>query len=378
MRVLRRYMARQIYLHVAFVLLGFVGLFAFVDLVAEMRDVGRGSYDLVQALTYIALRLPAMAYELMPVATLIGTVWALSQMAGASEFTVARASGLGPGRVLNAVGRIGLPIVVLTVLLAEVVLPLTESLATQIRAGALGRPGAGVLSSGYWLRDYPIDASGQVQGHRMLNFKDMAPDRSLREVKVYEFDRDLRLSRVIQAHAATHASSGASAGRDVHDWALTDLVVREIDLQGVVTESRYDRLTLRSSLSPTTLGALLVKPEQMSARELFLYVGYLKEGRQSAGRYEIAFWKKMVYPLAVWVMMILALPAAYLQARGGSVGLKVFLAIVAGVIFHLINSLFSHLGVLNTWPPAAVVSLPSLLALLLGLAMLWRVQRHSL
>ena len=131
-----------------------------------------------------------------------------------------------------------------------------------------------------------------------------------------------------------------------------------------------DSFVLRSSLSPATLGALMVKPEQMSARELYLYVDYLREGKQLAGRYEIAFWKKLIYPIAV--------PAAYLQARGGAVGLKVFLASVAGVAFHLVNSLFSHLGVLNTWPASVVVLLPSLFALLLGLAILWRVQRHSL
>ena len=104
MRILRRYMARQIYLHVGFVLLGFVGLFAFVDLVAEMRDLGRGGYGVIEIVTVIALRIPGMAYELMPVAALIGTVWALSQMAGASEFTVARASGMvcGAGLCVRA------------------------------------------------------------------------------------------------------------------------------------------------------------------------------------------------------------------------------------------------------------------------------------
>ncbi len=379
MRILRRYMARQIYLHVGFVLLGFVGLFAFVDLVAEMRDLGRGGYGVIEIVTVIALRIPGMAYELMPVAALIGTVWALSQMAGASEFTVARASGMGPGLVLSAIGRIGIPLVVLTLVLAELVLPVTETLALQTRAGALGRPGAGVLSSGYWLRDYPTGADGRAQGHRMINLQGMAADRSLRGITVYQFSDDLRLQEVIRAQSGVFLQSGVAGGREYSDWKLEGTTLQRMDQKtGTIQGQKSGSTVLRSSLSPATLGALMVKPEQMSARELYLYVGYLKEGRQVAGRYEIAFWKKLVYPVAVWVMMILALPAAYLQARGGAVGLKVFLAIVAGVGFHLINSLFAHLGVLNTWPPAVVVSLPSVLALLLGLAMLWRVQRHSL
>jgi lipopolysaccharide export system permease protein len=379
MRVLRRYMARQIYLHVGFVLLGFVGLFAFVDLVAEMRDLGRGAYGLAEILTFIALRLPGMAYELMPVATLIGSVWALSQMAAASEFTVARAAGMGPGQVLASVARIGLPLVLATAFLAEIVLPVTEARALQTRAGALGSPGAGVLSSGYWLRDYPSDESGRVLGHRIINLQSMAPDRSLRGITVYEFQDNLGLSAVMRADSGVFLQTGLVAGREYSEWQLQGVRYQTLDpdLKQAVVRS-LDTFILRSSLSPATLGALMVKPEQMSARELYLYVDYLREGKQLAGRYEIAFWKKLVYPVAVWVMIVLALPAAYLQARGGAVGLKVFLAIVAGVAFHLVNSLFSHLGVLNTWPAPLVVLLPSLFALFLGLAMLWRVQRHSL
>jgi lipopolysaccharide export system permease protein len=108
-----------------------------------------------------------------------------------------------------------------------------------------------------------------------------------------------------------------------------------------------------------------------------LYVDYLQAGKQASGRYEIAFWKKMIYPVAVWVMLVLALPAAYIQARGGALGLKVFLAIVAGIGFHLANSLFSHLGLLNDWPAPIVAAIPSLLALAAGLLMLWQLQRRA-
>lgn len=379
MRVLRRYMARQIYLHVGFVLFGFVGLFAFVDLVAEMRDLGKGAYGLTEVLTFIGLRLPGMSYELMPVATLIGAVWALSQMAGASEFTVARASGMGPLQVLGTVARIGFPLALVTVILAELVLPVTESRALQVRAGAIGSTGGAVLSSGYWLRDYPSDEGGRVLGHRVINLQSMAPDRSLRGITIYEFQNDLGLSAVIRADVGIFLQTGSAAGREYSEWQL--LRVRFQTLDGDLRQVQMrtlDSFVLRSSLSPATLGALMVKPEQMSARELYLYVDYLREGKQLAGRYEIAFWKKLIYPVAVWVMLVLALPAAYLQARGGAVGLKVFLAIVAGVAFHLVNSLFSHLGILNTWPASVVVLLPSLFALLLGLAILWRAQRHSL
>jgi lipopolysaccharide export system permease protein len=286
---------------------------------------------------------------------------------------------MGPLQVLGSVARIGLPLALVTAILAELVLPVTESRALQVRAGALGSTGGAVLSSGYWLRDYPSDEGGKILGHRVINLQSMTPDRSLRGITVYEFENDLGLSAVIRADAGIFLQTGSAAGQEYSEWQLLGVRYQTLGGDPRQVQMRFlDSFVLRSSLSPATLGALMVKPEQMSARELYLYVDYLREGKQLAGRYEIAFWKKLIYPIAVWVMLVLALPAAYLQARGGAVGLKVFLAIVAGVAFHLVNSLFSHLGVLNTWPASVVVLLPSLFALLVGLAILWRVQRHSL
>ncbi|MGA1527629.1 MAG: LptF/LptG family permease, partial [Burkholderiaceae bacterium] len=160
-------------------------------------------------------------------------------------------------------------------------------------------------------------------------------------------------------------------------WRLEGVRLTDFAADGQVTRSRLSSLELPLYLSPARLGALMVKPEQMSARELFLYVDYLQAGKQASGRYEIAFWKKMIYPVAVWVMLVLALPAAYIQARGGALGLKVFLAIVAGIGFHLANSLFSHLGLLNDWPAPIVAAIPSLLALAAGLLMLSQLQRRA-
>ncbi|MEY4083605.1 MAG: export transporter permease LptG [Pseudomonadota bacterium] len=377
-RTFERYVARGIYGRIGFVLVGFVGLFALFDLVAELEDIGRGNYRLQEALQFIALRMPAMAYELMPVATLIGSLWALSTLAASSEYTVARASGFRPQDALWAMARLGLPLVVVTALLSELLVPLSESAGSKLRASALGSVSADALRSGYWLRDavkgLPVNAA-----ERMINLRGATPDQRLLGVVIYEFDANKRLLRVIRAKEAQFDRLVSVGGLDqASQWTLVEANTLNLGADGQLSRTTADRLGLVSSLSPNTLGALLVKPDQMSARDLWAYTQYLKAGRQATTRYELAFWKKVIYPVAVWIMLLMALPAAYLQARGGTVGLKVFLGIVAGVAFHLLNSLFSHLGILNTWPAPLVAAIPSLVALVFALAMLLRVQRRSL
>ena len=98
MRTLERYLARQIYAAVGFILFAFLALFAFFDLIKELTDLDKGEYQLRQVFTFVMLTVPAHAYELFPVAVLIGTLYVLSHLASNSEYTVMRGSGLSPAR----------------------------------------------------------------------------------------------------------------------------------------------------------------------------------------------------------------------------------------------------------------------------------------
>src|SRR5258706_4334918 len=97
-RTLEKYLAQQIYGATGFVLLGFLALFAFFDLIGELGDLGKGDYDLRQVFTYVLLNAPAHAYQLFPIVVLIGTLYVLSHLASQFEDTVMRGSGLSPAR----------------------------------------------------------------------------------------------------------------------------------------------------------------------------------------------------------------------------------------------------------------------------------------
>ncbi|MGH9600742.1 MAG: LptF/LptG family permease, partial [Terriglobales bacterium] len=106
------------------------------------------------------------------------------------------------------------------------------------------------------------------------------------------------------------------------------------------------------------------------------YSHHLKENRQKALRYEIALWNKLIYPLAVVVMMVLALPFAHIQSRQAGVGAKIFAGIMLGLLFFFVNRLFAHLGLLNDWPPFAAASLPTAIFLSIAIAMMWWQERR--
>jgi lipopolysaccharide export system permease protein len=375
MTLVGRYLAREITIGVLFVLFGFLGLFAFFDLVNELDDLGRGGYRIQHAVAFVVLTLPSHVYELMPIAALIGAIYALAQFAAHSEFTAMRAAGMGRARALRGVVMAGAGFALATALIGEVVAPPAERLAQSVRLSALGTAVAGQFRSGMWIKDTLRDAAGAPQRLRFVNIGALMPDASLENLQIFEFDPEFTLQSVIRAKRAVF-DGGAN-------WRLTDIEETQF-----IAGRTFDRVpTLQSKvireaerlwpseIGPDIVRVAMLEPDRMSLLGLIQYTRHLRENSQNAERYQIALWKKIVYPLAVVVMMTLALPFGYLQVRAGSIGYKVFAGIMLGVTFHFMNGLFSHLGLLNTWPAWLSVSIPSLVALAVALTMLARVGR---
>jgi lipopolysaccharide export system permease protein len=355
-RTLERYFARQIFAATGFVLIGFLALFAFFDLIGELGDLGKGAYDLRHVFLFVVLNAPAHAYELLPVVVLIGTLYVLALFAGNSEYTVMRGSGLSPGRAALILGKVGLVFVVLTFLVGEWISPAGEEAAQKTKMRALSEMIGQDLQSGLWFKD---------EGS-FINAREARQADVLQDVRIFDFDPGYRLKSITRAERAQYRTKGL--------WELTN-VVRTSFTPEPRTE-REPRLEWRSAVSPDLLDALIMKPERMSAWALHKYTEHLAGNRQKTERYEIALWKKLFYPLAALVMMALALPFAYMQARAGMVGMKVFSGIMLGILFHLLNSLFAHIGLLQNWPPFAAAALPSGAFLCAAVVMMWWVERR--
>ena len=356
-RTIERYLARQIFAAVGFVLLGFLALFAFFDLIHELGDLGRGNYHLRQVFLYVLLSLPAHAYELFPVVVLIGTLYVLAHLASNSEFTVMRGSGLSPGGAGLALAKVGMIFVLATFVVGEWVAPAADEAAQKLRMHAMSTLIGQEMRSGLWFKDE----------RAFINVREARTASKLNDVRIYQFDDDDRLRLARSAAQADYLGDGR--------WKLIDVAQTEFTPAG----PRVEHLTStewHSSVNPEMIDVLIVDPERMSAWKLYKYTEHLAGNRQKTERYEIAMWKKLFYPLATLVMMALALPFAYIQARAGMVGVKVFSGIMLGTFFHMLNSLFSHIGLLRDWPPVAAAALPSATFFLAAVLMMWWVERR--
>lgn len=379
MHTLRRYLWREIAGATLFVLAALVGIFSLFDLINQLADLGRANYQFVHALAFVALLAPAHAYELMPIAALIGTIYALSKLAANSEFTIMRVSGMTTRRLGDAVLVVALGLVALAYVFGEIIAPPAEDLAQRFKSRAIGASIGQEFRSGVWVRDLLHSADGQADRMRFVNVAHVNPDGSVDGWRIFEFDPQLRLRAMATASRGTYV--------DGKGWMLTNLVETElppVDARGNSAGDaaagthivRQHSWFWPSELTPAIFGVLLVQPERQSALSLVRYINHLTENHQRTDRYEIALWKKLFYPLVCIVMMALALPFAYLHVRAGTVSLKIFTGIMIGVLFYAMNKLFSHLGLINTWPPVVVAGLPALVVFCFAMGALYWVERR--
>ncbi len=368
MKTIRQLIYGEVVTSVAFVTLGFLALFFFFDFVEEIQAIGkRGAeaYQLRHALSYVSLLVPSHLYELLPITVLIGTIFVMARLAQSSEFTILRTSGLGPWRALRTLLLLGLGFVFLTFCVGDYVSPMTDRTAQLLKARYQGKITVG--QTGAWLKER------QPQGQFAANIGSLAPDGSMRAVRLFEFDNQGLLVSVTKSDVAR---IGKDAGWHFENAERTEFSPRDAAM------AHFDRARIPNFRWPTDItadmvAAAVLKPERMSTLDLFQYIQHLEQNGQAAQRYEIEFWKKVFYPLSCLVMVVLALPFAYLHFRAGSIAGYVFGGVMAGISFFLLNNVFGYIGNLQNWQPWLTAALPGLIYSVLSLSAFgWLVIRR--
>lgn len=381
MKTIRRLIYGEVLSAIALVALGFLALFFFFDLVDELQYLGKNNglngaesiYQIRHALLYVALLIPNHLYELLPISVLIGTIFVMARLAQSSEFTILRTSGLGPWRALKLLLWLGAFFVFLSFAVGDYLAPVSERAAQLLKARYQNRITIG--QTGAWLKEK------QAYNSYVVNVKELSPNNEMRGVQIFEFDSKGLIVSTTQAPLAKFAPDDA--------WQLQQATRAEFEVRAGLTSSnqpqevaKVNRAVLPNYRWPTEISAemvsvALLKPERMATIDLFSYIRHLDANGQTAQRYEIEFWKKVFYPLSCLVMVMLALPFAYLHFRSGGIAAYVFAGVMIGISFFLLNNVFGYIGNLRNWQPWLAAATPGMLYMAVSLgAFGWLVFRR--
>ena len=386
MKTIRRLIFREVLISIALVAMGFLALFFFFDLVDELQYLGKNNglpsglptasdiYQIRHALVYVGLLIPNHLYELLPISVLIGTIFMMARLAQSSEYTILKTSGLDPWRALKMLLSLGGIFVLMSFAIGDYLAPLSERTAQLLKARYQGTITVG--QTGAWLKEK------QALNTVIANVRTLSADNEMVGLQIFEFNSK---GLVVAKMQAASASFGLDDSWQLHNVTRTEFNVPS-DAATVTNAGKQSADVVRNSMASYRWGTeitqemvsvSLLKPERMGTLDLFNYIRHLDDNGQSSQRYEIEFWKKVFYPLSCLVMVMLALPFAYLHFRSGGIAAYVFLGVMIGISFFLLNNVFGYVGNLQNWEPWLAAAAPGMLYMAISLgAFGWLVLRR--
>lgn len=353
--IFNRYIIRHVLASTFLVIGVMMGLIFFTTLLGEFQDMGRGDYTFMQALIYVALRLPHNIYQFCPILILLGGIIGLGLLTAHQELMVIRSSGFSLGKILRAMTYSALLLITLMMVLGEGLAPGLDHKAAIRKQNAKNNGQAVITSSGVWLHE----------GNNFFHVDRVMGQHHLEGITRYQFNSNHQLI------ASYHAKM-----MDYQDgkWLLHE-VVKTSFLPQVGTQSVSMQQDLWDfTLNPSLLSVGLIEPEEMSLSHLVSFSKHLEENGLQAGQFQLAFWQRLLQPLAILLMIFLAVPFVLTAPRSGMLGLRIILGIVVGFIFYLSNAFLGQLSIIFQFPPFFAATLPILGFSFLGYFILRRVR----
>lgn len=349
MRKLSNYIARTVIGAVGMVLLVIVSLDAISALVDQLGEL-KGDYDFLQALIYVGFTLPGRIYENIPFSALVGCLVGLGILAGSSELVVMRAAGVSLAQITWAVMKPVLLFIALSIGLGEYVTPLTDQIAESRRAIAQGDKNALESRHGLWNRD----------GNEFMHINAVLPNGRLYGITRYQFDDNGKLL------AASFADT-AMFRKDY--WVEEDGRESVITDQGIETHT-YNSRRWNTSLSPSLLNVLVLEPDALSIQNLYSYSNYLEQQGIENNQYELAFWKKLLQPLATASLVLIAVSFIFGPLREVTMGYRIFTGVIVGIVFRMSQDLLGPSSLVFGFSPLLAVLVPLLVCAGIGVYLL--------
>jgi lipopolysaccharide export system permease protein len=354
MRIIRSYLSRAIVGTSAIVMSVLLSLGTFIEFVGQLDDIGTGDYGVIQGLAYTLLKIPEMAFVMLPMTVLLGSLLGLGALANGSELIALRAAGVSQNAVARGVLITGFGLAALGLVLGEYLSPPLERYSRQYRTFSMHGPSGVATGESAWVRD----------GNVIMNMSRLGDPARFGGVYLFALGEGNRLASVARAD---------SAGLDeAQRWTLNNYAGTTFTPDGV-TVQRARRSGAVSGLNAELLGLTVVRPEALDGVALWRYIEYLRGNELDSHRYEVAFWSRIAAALAVAPMCVLAVPFAFGQMRRAGTGARMLVGIAIGLAYFLFSRALADGSEVYNLNPFAVGWLPTLAlvgATLLALARL--------
>ncbi|MBI3562521.1 MAG: LPS export ABC transporter permease LptG [Gammaproteobacteria bacterium] len=354
MELLDRYIGKAVGLGIFVALLVIVTLDSLISFAGEVGVIGWAHYTTWQAVEFILLSAPQKLYSLFPMIAVLGTMLGLGTLASHNEITAMRAAGMSLLQLIFAVLKSALLITAVIIFIGEVIAPPAIQYAKLNRVRAMEAQISLNTDYGLWARD----------GNTYIHVRRVENDGRLTGINLYVFD---------EYHSLRDIYSAASGEFVNNAWQLNRVVHKKITAEGII-QTNEASMTWQTLLKPDMVNIVSVTPDNLALWKLHNYIEYMQDNGLDASNYQLTFWSKIIAPLTITAMMLLAVPFIFGTMRDVGVGQRVFVGFIIGLGYYILSQLIGRAGLVYNIPPVLAAIVPTLIVLGLGSVLITRLR----
>ncbi|MBF4489941.1 LPS export ABC transporter permease LptG [Psychrobacter sp. N25K4-3-2] len=374
LKVLSRYVKLNALLAIVGAVIGLWALQLVFSYLSELDSLD-DSYTMGEAIKYIFYRSPYFLEQFIPTGALLGAVVGLGLLANKSELVVMRAAGVSVYRIVGWVLQPALIFVLLALLINQFILPHSNQLAKEIN----DEDSTSLVTSvrGYWTVQprFENTKAGRTKpdGSDILYIDYADVQGNIGEVKRWHLDNNGNLQ------TAVHAEGGQYIGREPldtvssqpseqyrYEWQLNNMTKLMINQGFESSQAISPSDTLSLPFAPESVYLLTRKAEDLSLTQLYEHRQFMRQQGQRSLSHELAFWQKLLSPLSILSLVIVACSFVFGSLRTHSLGLRIVVALLFGLLFSYVQDLVGFVSLATGFSPLLMVLLPIIASAILG------------
>jgi len=360
MKIRDRYIAKTLLTYTIVVLVVWLSIYSFFNFLTELNSVGQGAYTILSAFKYVLLHLPEVAYNQASPIILLGCVLGMGHLATTSQLLIFRVSGDSIIRITVTTLKNALIFVLIIIAVGEFLAPTFSNFGENSRSSALGKNSASINQDGFWIRD----------GDNFINVRKNIDGKLFSGITVIEVNSS-KIERV---------SKSENAIFDGNSLDMSDSEIFTIDDSGffenisLKERNSYNKIV---SFDQDLIDSLEKEPKDLSTWTLIKKIKFLSENKLRSGVFEVELYSRLVKPVTLIAMILLAMLFIFGSTRDVSLGRKIFFGVALGLSFEMLSRIASSMALSLNFNPLISAILPPLVFIFISIILLIQKSMRS-
>ena len=149
MKIRDRYIGKTLLTYTLIVLVVWISIYSFFNFLAELNSVGKESYTILSAFTYIVLQLPEVAYKQASPIILLGCILGMGHLATTGQLLIFRVAGFSILKITWITVKNAIFFIIALIIFGELLVPILTKYSESARSNALGNQSLSLSQNGF-------------------------------------------------------------------------------------------------------------------------------------------------------------------------------------------------------------------------------------